>query len=95
MRSGRELLRAWLRRSNLKQTVFAEQIRVKDGDLSRYLSGKRCPTLPIAVRIEDVTGIPARSWLLKPLGSSAFSGVKPRHKPAKTSEIAVADSHGW
>lgn len=30
--------------------------------MSQILSGKRRPGLAIAVRIEDATGIPARSW---------------------------------
>jgi transcriptional regulator with XRE-family HTH domain len=68
MTSGRELLLAWIKRSKLTQRVFAAEISLTDAHLSQILTGKRRPGLPIAIRIEDRTGVPVRSWLPQRVG---------------------------
>lgn len=71
MQPGRELLAAWIKRSKLTQRQFAPLIALTEAHLSQILSGKRRPGLPIAVRIEDRTGVPVRSWLPQRVGGSA------------------------
>jgi transcriptional regulator with XRE-family HTH domain len=90
MQHGREQLAAWLRRSKLKQCDFARQIHITDAYLSQVLSGKRRPSLPIAVRIEDQTGIPVRSWLPLGVGQKRTRPAKPAHNPHISHELTHA-----
>lgn len=64
MQSGRERLREWIERSKMNQTAAAELLSIHPVMLSQILNGARNPGLPTAVAIEDVTGIPVRSWTL-------------------------------
>lgn len=67
--SGRERLKAYRDKHGYKQYELAELLELDETHLSQILSGKRRPGLPIAVRIEDICGIPAKSWLLTQRGS--------------------------
>lgn len=69
-KSGPELLAAYRDRHTYKQYELAELLELDEAYLSQILSGRRRPGLPIAVRIEDRTGIPAKSWLLNRVGKS-------------------------
>jgi len=62
--SGRELLARWLVRGRLTQVEAADQIGVSRVQLNQYLQGARRPSLDVAIRIEDATGISIRTWLL-------------------------------
>lgn len=64
MKSGRERLRDWLDRSKVNQREGSEILGIHYVVLSQILSGDRKPSLETAVKIEDVTGIAAESWLL-------------------------------
>jgi transcriptional regulator with XRE-family HTH domain len=61
-------------RWKLKQYELAERITVTNAYLSQILSGKRRPSLPIAVRIERETGIPVESWTEPQVGKSENRG---------------------
>lgn len=69
-KSGAERLAAYCEKHGYKQYELAELLDLHEAHLSQLLSGKRRPGLPIAVRIEERTGIPAESWLLKPVGTT-------------------------
>lgn len=68
--SGPELLRAWIDRSKVTQRQAAAVIGISEAKLSEYLSGKVRPGLTVAVRIEDATGVSARSWQLTRLSKT-------------------------
>lgn len=56
-------LKAWMDRMDITQCRAAEMIGVHEVYLSKVMTGDvRVPGLAIAFRIQDVTGIPARSW---------------------------------
>jgi transcriptional regulator with XRE-family HTH domain len=56
-RPGREQLREWLTEQKLSQKAFAEQLGIHETHLSAILSGRDFPSLSLAARIEDLTGI--------------------------------------
>lgn len=68
---GAERLAEYCKKHYENQYELAELLELAEAHLSQLLSGKRRPGLPIAVRIEERTGVPAESWLLKPVGKSA------------------------
>jgi len=59
-----------------KAYELAELLDLTEAHLSQILNGHRRPGLATAVRIEDVTGIPARAWAAR---------YKPRRKPVESS----------
>lgn len=59
---GRHLLNLWWMRSRLTQEEAAERLGMQRVQLNRFLNGTRRPGLDAAFRIEDRTGVPARSW---------------------------------
>jgi transcriptional regulator with XRE-family HTH domain len=61
--SARELLARWLVRGRMTQAEAAEQIGLSRVQLNQYLQGEKRPSLEMAIRIEDATGISIRSWL--------------------------------
>lgn len=62
MSHGPKRLREWIDRSKITQRHAAELLKVHEVYLSQLLAGDRNPGLDTALRIEDVTGISARSW---------------------------------
>lgn len=68
--NGRELLADWIERSKFTQRQAAKFIGVSEGKLSMYLTGKARPGVDVVLRIEDATGVPARSWTLSGLSRS-------------------------
>jgi transcriptional regulator with XRE-family HTH domain len=81
--TGRELLAAWIDRSKFTQRQAAGFIGITEGKLSLYLSGRARPGVDVVLRIEDATGVPARSWTL-----SGLSKTKKR-RPATGDSDAV------
>lgn len=71
MTRGPELLRGYAERTRRKQNELAEYLELTDAHLSQILSRKRSPGLATAVRIEDKTGVPIRSWVDTPVGKVA------------------------
>ena len=62
--SARTLLARWLVRGRMTQTEAAAQIGISRVKLNQYLNAEARPSLETAIRIEDVTGIGIRLWLL-------------------------------
>jgi plasmid maintenance system antidote protein VapI len=62
--SGRQLLERWLVRSRMTQEEAAGIIGISRVKFNQYLNGAYRPSLETAIRIEDVTGIGARLWLV-------------------------------
>lgn len=79
-KSGRERLRQYCDDYCGKQYKLAELLDLHVAHVSQLLSGARRPGLPLAVKIEERTGIPVESWLLSPRGKR-----KPRAKQATVS----------
>jgi transcriptional regulator with XRE-family HTH domain len=63
--SARRLLDRWIVRGRMTQAEAADQMGISRVKLNQYLSGERAPSLATAIRIEDATGITARSWLIE------------------------------
>ncbi len=55
-------LKKWLDEQKCSQAWLAEQLGVTPSMVSQLLSGDRSPSLKIAARIEDLTGIPTRDF---------------------------------
>lgn len=51
-------LREWRKREGLKQSGAAARLGIKIPTLSRFETGKRTPSLSMAVRLSEQTGIP-------------------------------------
>jgi len=64
MKTGRERLRDWIKRSQVSQTQAAKILSVHPVMISEWLGGTRRPGLENAVKIEQITGISVESWLL-------------------------------
>lgn len=78
MLDGPRLLRAWLKRSKLRQRDFARLLKISEPHLSKILSGQRCPGTPNCVTIEDLTGVPVRSWVPQPVSVSGKASSQKR-----------------
>lgn len=53
-------LLVWLKQEEKSQRWLAGRLGISDSFLSELLSGKRAPSLGLAVKIENFTGITAR-----------------------------------
>jgi len=84
MLSGREQLLAWIARAKLQKGQAAALLGMTASGLSKIIGGTRLPTLPTAVRIEGVTGIPVASWVPHRRGRS----VQRRNIQEKTVTLA-------
>jgi len=62
--TARTLLARWLVRGRMTQTEAAAQIGISRVKLNQYLNAEARPSLETAIRIEDVTGIGIRLWLM-------------------------------
>lgn len=83
MQTGRVQLAAYQRRSRLKQYELARLLSLDGGHLSQILSGKRRPSLVIATRIQDLTGVPATSWVDRTVGKAG----KPRPRTVRNAQV--------
>lgn len=63
MSNGPKLLADWIERAKLSKGEAASRIGISRPFMSHILGGHRRPTLPNAVKIEEVTGIPVASWV--------------------------------
>ena len=64
-KSARDELREWLARQNMTGVALAGRVGIQPPMISMLINGVRVPSLSVAARIEDVTGIPARSWVTR------------------------------
>lgn len=53
-----EVLGDWLRGLGVSQEELARRVGTTQATISRYVDGTQYPTLPLAVRLHAVTGIP-------------------------------------
>ncbi len=84
---GRDRLAAYQKRSELKGFELAELLGIPHPTLSKLLSGKRLPTLPIAIRIQQRTGVSVESWT--PLRRGSLGKTKRANaKPTNVSNVA-------
>lgn len=73
MPTAREALRGWIDRRCDSDREASRLLRMHFTHLSQILSGRRNPGLANAIRIEDVTGIPARAWMPTDVGRMSTS----------------------
>lgn len=59
---GPSQLREWIARRKLTQAAAADVIGVKAIYLWRWMAGRGKPSLGMALRLQDATGISARAW---------------------------------
>jgi transcriptional regulator with XRE-family HTH domain len=55
-------IRARLKRQKKSQNQLATELGISKAHLSQILSGKRRPSLPLALLLEEKTGVPARDF---------------------------------
>lgn len=55
---GRHPLKAWREDRGLKQKPAAHELGLSGPTLSRYETGKRIPSLTLAAKLSEQTGIP-------------------------------------
>lgn len=60
--TGREQVREVLRSRGITQKELAAELGIHETHLSAILAGRDFPSLSLAVRIENLTGIPARDF---------------------------------
>lgn len=58
-----EKLREWLKSNDKTQAWLAQETDASQASVSEWVSGRRIPGLPAAVRIERLAGIPVAEWL--------------------------------
>lgn len=61
-RTGREQVRDVLRDRGITQKELAAELGIHETHLSAILAGRDFPSLSLAVRLENLTGIPARDF---------------------------------
>lgn len=66
-------LQAWLDRLGYTHLMLATELHVTRGQVSSVILGRRRPSLTLAFRIEQLTGIPATSWLSSTAPAGATS----------------------
>ena len=63
---GARLMWAILEKRDWDQATCERELSLPKGYANRLLYGDRRPGLEMALRIEELTKIPARSWLINP-----------------------------
>lgn len=59
--SGAQRLREWMKKNEKTQKQFGDLVGARQPSVSTWLLG-RPPSLPYALRIRDLTGIPIECW---------------------------------
>lgn len=62
MVAGHKMLRDWLKRTERKGREVADSLGITHGYLSQLLHGVRRPSVDVALRIQETTGISVASW---------------------------------
>lgn len=63
MHSGIEQLKDWMRRRGFNQADAGRFLGVDQPTMTRIVNGTYRPGLTIAVRIEELAGIPTKAWV--------------------------------
>lgn len=85
--SGPQLLKAYLGRTKLKQYELADLLELTESYLSQLLSGRRKPGRANSLKIEELTGVPIRSWSDSASSKSAAAGRARVHKAQVRREL--------
>ncbi len=56
-------MKDWIRRRSFSQLEAAQYLGWDEASFSKLVNGVRLPGLANAVKIEELTGIPARTWV--------------------------------
>jgi transcriptional regulator with XRE-family HTH domain len=56
-------IRTWLRGRGQSQQWLADELGITASYVAMILNGRRTPSLPVAKRLEDLTGIPATAFI--------------------------------
>jgi plasmid maintenance system antidote protein VapI len=64
MQNPHDALRAWMDRTKHSTLDMAVLLQISQPHLSHLMTGGRTPSLALAVRIAQLTGIPAEAWVL-------------------------------
>ena len=83
MRTGAKQLAEWIRKRGDKKAEVAELFGISAGYLSMFLSGERCPGRDVAVRIQDLSGIPVGAWSLSADNEREMATVSSGNKPKR------------
>ncbi len=60
------MLKDWRERSGKSRAELASEVGVSDVSIWRIEEGKQTPSLRVAAKLEQITGIPAREFVSKP-----------------------------
>jgi transcriptional regulator with XRE-family HTH domain len=71
MQSGSAQLRDWMQRRGFSQYEAADYLGWDEASFSKLVNGNRTPGLANAVKIEELTGIPAKAWVSTPVDKGA------------------------
>lgn len=91
MKSGREQLRDWIAKREMNQREAADFLGMNEVHFGQILNGVRQAGLNTAIKIEEHTGIPIKSWRQSAKRSAQRSKqgeAKRAVEPAETAEIA-------
>lgn len=61
--TGSEQLRHYLKSTRTTQSALAAELGISDSHISEVLSGQASPSMVLADRIENLTGIPMRAFV--------------------------------
>jgi transcriptional regulator with XRE-family HTH domain len=61
--SSQQRLRAWLKAARRTQRSLAEELGVSPPYIAMLIAGERTPSLPVAKRLQEITGIPATQFV--------------------------------
>src|SRR5262245_8331573 len=76
--SATEEFRAWWGSSGLSQAEVAAKLGVSQGYVSKLLSGaQQHPDVYVAVRIQELAGVPASSWPRRTRRKAGAKGRRP------------------
>ncbi|MFB9223554.1 helix-turn-helix domain-containing protein [Paracoccus cavernae] len=69
-----QTLKSYLQSSKVTQAEFAASVAVKQGTVSKLISGRILPSLKLAQRIDAATGgrVPVGSWVIGAPATSIF-----------------------
>lgn len=60
--NGPDALRAWMERSGRSYLDVSQALGISRPHLSHLVTGGRLPSLVLAIRIEQIAGIPVATW---------------------------------
>lgn len=86
---GRRLLREWIQRAKMQDQEAAAFLGITSGYLSQLLSGSKVPSLELALKAEDLTGVSVRSWQVNELSKRRDTTKREAKKPCIANSKAI------